>query len=138
MVPRHISLVDLMSFEESREIIVNQDLRRFQSLMFNIGFDTGFGISRRECYHIPLTNLNKENKVVWSVRFEGRERCDEKWLNSGYASEYLRDHMVMLRDRQLFVELCRMSQYPNWSGMLLDKKEQYYLWEKEEGVEGFI
>lgn len=135
MVPRHISLIDLMSFEESREIVTEGDTDSFLSLMYSIGFDTEFGISSRECYHIPLTLLEKENKMVWSVRFEGRERSDPQWIGSGYASEYLEDHLLIKKDRHLFIELCRMSQYPNWSGMLMDYKDHYLLWEEEEGVE---
>src|SRR5699024_1973400 len=117
-VPRHISIVDLMHHQKSKQAIVDGDKQEFYNILFQIGFDISRGVESRECLHRPLCYKGVDNRVVKSVRWEGWERTDEAWLESPWVSEDMKDQLVVFRDLSLYQEMRGMSKYPKWSAMV--------------------
>lgn len=113
---RVLSVVDALSFPESRKVVLSGDKKLLYEMLYSLGFDVfKSDLEYQICYHRPLV---APNKVVYTGRWVCRERDDEEWLNSGWASEEKKREMVFFKDPDLYKDLHEMSSYPNWSGRI--------------------
>lgn len=126
MAVRAISIVDLLSFEESREIVRRGDEDALRELLYNIGFDVEYGWDYQICLHTPHIHKGSGKGPVYTMRIVGEERYDEEWLNSEHCSREQRMAHLWLKDRGLVEELERLSHTPNWTGMLIEHLEEYW------------
>ena len=107
MVGIAVSLFDLCSVKESKDILLSKDKDKLEGLLHSIGFDIEFGYDlTAPVLHRPAAT----NKVWMGRRFEGIERSDDEWLKSGHASQeaivqYTKDHTLRS-------DLIYMSQRP--------------------------
>ncbi len=80
-----ISLSDitaaLKASGESVDSTILADERRLKTILWNMGLDTQHKYDENYCKH-----RNMQGFVVECVRFEGSERSDKTWMNSGYAT----------------------------------------------------
>lgn len=77
-----LSLSDLMLVEGFAEAFGNGDKEAIEDFLFANGMDViNLPYSTRVCTHRNLLN-----KIVSCLRYDGGERQDQNWLNSGAAS----------------------------------------------------
>lgn len=102
--PRSLSFVDLAKVPNGVQIMQRNNKEEIDNLLFQYGFDIKYGWELVECNHRPLTS----NQAVYGFRVEGVERCDQEWLDSGFAS--LEARMEAVKDptlRDALLELCK-------------------------------
>lgn len=58
-----------------------QDNRRLKTILWNMGMDTKHSFTEHFCEH-----RNMSGEVVKCIRYEGVERIDTPWKESGYAT----------------------------------------------------
>ena len=136
MATRWISIVDLLSYRESREIVVEEDVESFNKMMHDIGFDMKYGILYQICLHRPMVHKGTDKPPVYTGRFVGEERFDEEWLTSGNASEEQRRNHMWLDDPSFVEELEKLSTYPNFTKMALDRVRENWWFMKDKQEEG--
>lgn len=77
-----LSLSDLMLVEGFAEAYGKEDNEEIEAFLFANGMDVvNFPYSSRYCTH-----RNLHNKIVTCLRYDGAERCESDWVNSGAAS----------------------------------------------------
>lgn len=118
---RWLSLFDILSIEEMKEIIVNEDYWSFYEALNQAGFDINKDIDFESCYHRRVTG-----EVVYGPRLIGEERLDPEWIGSGHASEEAWKASIGKRDVSLLRELEEMSKESNFTGELIAHLENYW------------
>lgn len=81
-----VSISDLMlhptlQVEERETSLILKDERRLRQILNDFGLDPQKPMDERVCKH-----RNLQGHIVDTIRFEGTERSDITWLQSGYAS----------------------------------------------------
>ena len=77
-----LSLSDLMLVEGFAEAFGKDDKEAIEAFLFANGMDVvNLPYSSRYCTH-----RNLQNKIISCIGYDGGERCDSEWLNSGAAS----------------------------------------------------
>ena len=77
-----LSFSDLMLVQGFTEAAQKEDIKALENFLFDNGMDViNFPYSSRICTH-----RNLQNKVVSCLRYDGAERTDRGWINSGAAS----------------------------------------------------
>lgn len=115
--------MDLLSFPESKDVVVREDEEALKEILYSLGFDVyKYGYEYQIVLHRPLTT----NKPIKTGRFIGYERDDEEWLNSGMCSEEKRLGMMYLKDKEFVKDLERMSEYPKWTLIAMEHYEEIY------------
>lgn len=115
---RYISAFDLLSVEEAKEIVANDDYTKFYDLLFDIGFDINREIEFQEVYCRSLINHN----IICLGRWIGFERVDKEWINSEYCT--FENKLLYREDKSMVMELAKMSNVPNFTGMLVEHIEE--------------
>lgn len=118
MTIRYISVFDLLSVKEAKEIVANDDYTRFYDLLFDIGFDINREIEFQEVYCRSFINHN----IICLGRWIGFERVDEEWINSEYCT--FENKLLCREDKSMVMELAKMSNVPNFTGMLIEHIEE--------------
>lgn len=128
MAIRWISLVDLMHFPKTRDLVKQGDKEKLYSLLYELGFDVnGFGVSEQVCWHRPLVNMSEgNNEPVYTLRYLSEERNDIEWLKSGNASREKIRESQFLNDPELIRDLEAMEQQPNFTKQLIDYLEDHW------------
>ena len=114
---RAISVIDLLSFPESRDIVQSGNKAEFVVLLHNVGFDIKQPIDYQICLHRALI----DNEIYYSGRWVGSERGDNEWLRSEYCTLENRIEKVGTKDLALQDELNKMSSMPNYTAMTIEK-----------------
>jgi hypothetical protein len=127
---RAISVIDLLSFPESRDIVQSGNKAEFVVLLHNIGFDIKQPIDYQICFHRAMI----DNDVYYSGRWVGSERGDNEWLKSEYCTLENKIEKVGTKDLALQEELTRISSLPNYTAMTIEKmrvsREEYELFDE--------
>lgn len=118
MMIRYVSLYDIMNDPVGSEIVRNGDEYELIDFLHTIGFDIDKKIERQSVFHRPLTR--PQHDEFYGLRFVGTERVDEQWRNSGHMSQEARMEIYRREDPEKYIELSRMSYYPNYTGAILD------------------
>lgn len=117
---RAISVVDVLSCEEARQILLSQDETAFYTLLNDIGFDLKHEVDYEVCLHRPMV-LDKITKTpVETGRWIGTERRDDWWLRSEHCSMENRLEMIGKKDVAFQKELLEMNRRPNFTAMACD------------------
>lgn len=137
MSVRWISVLDLLEFKESRDIVYRGNISELEQLLYSCGFDVyTWGIAYQICNHRPLCwSKNGNNRTAYTMRFLSLERNDPEWINSGNMSEEKKQEVMYLNDPEFQEELARMSVFPNPTLDIMNKLEEHWGWLKEEEVE---
>lgn len=117
---RWISIVDLLSFEESKEIVQSGSDKEFKELFFNIGFDITREIEYQMCLHRPMVYMAAQKAPILTIRWVGHERRDKMWMQSEYCSWENKLEELGTRDLAFQKELVAMGQFPNFTSMILE------------------
>lgn len=65
--------------EDAKSFLMDE--RRLKSALWNMGLDINHHYDEHNCIH-----RNMRNQVYKGIRFEGLERTDKSWINSGHAT----------------------------------------------------
>ena len=114
---RAVSVIDLLSFPESKAILQNDNKGEFVVLLHTIGFDIKQPIDYQVCHHRALI----DGQVYYTGRWVGSERGDDEWLSSEYCTLENRIEKVGIKDLSFQEDLVRMSSLPNYTAMTIDK-----------------
>lgn len=114
---RAISVIDLLSFDESKQIIERGNKAEFVVLLHNIGFDIKQPIDYQICFHRAMI----DNEIYYSGRWVGSERGDSEWINGEHCTLENKIEKVGTKDLALQDELIKMSSLPNYTAMTIDK-----------------
>lgn len=114
---RAVSVVDLLSFPESKAILQNDNKGEFVALLYTIGFDINQPIDYQICNHRALI----DGEIYYTGRWVGQERGDSEWLRSVYCTLENRIEKVGTKDLAFQEELIKMSAMPNYTAMTIDK-----------------
>lgn len=117
---RYISTFDLLSNDEAKKIVVNEDYTKFYDLLFDIGFDINKEVFWEEAYCRSMISHN----IICLGRWVGFERRDSEWLCSEYCTLENRILANGKKDPSLMLELSSMSKTANFTGILLDNIER--------------
>lgn len=127
---RIISVIDLLSCAESKEILKNEDEKAFEQLLFDIGFDINQHIDYQICLHRPMSYLAADKHPVEAGRWIGVERKDSAWLESEHCTYDNKLEIIGTKDLEFQKELVAMSQPPNFTLNICEHL-------KENSVEGW-
>lgn len=119
---RWLSLVDILLIPEGKEIVLNDDMGAFYSLLYEVGFDIDEEIDFESCYHRLMTN----KEIVYAPRIVGVERKDKEWAESGYMTEEAWKISIGIKDVSLLRELEIMSRQSNFTGQLMEHLTNYW------------
>lgn len=114
---RAISIIDLLIFDEVKEILKNGDEKAFEELLFEIGFDINKHIHYQICLHRPMSYMAADKKPIESARWIGEERRDREWMESEYCTYDNKLELIGITDLGFQKELVGMSQPPNFTAM---------------------
>lgn len=114
---RAVSVVDLLSFPESKAILQNNNKGEFVALLYTIGFDIKQPIDYQICNHRALI----DGQIYYTGRWVGQERGDDEWLKSVYCTLENRIEKVGVKDLAFQEELNKMSAMPNYTAMTIEK-----------------
>lgn len=114
---RAVSVYDLLTFERSREAILNDDYAEFYNILNELGFDIDRDIDIQKCFHRPLTT---PNKVKEGARWVGTERTDQEWVESEYCTEENKLKLLGLKDYAFAKELEMMGSLPQFTQRAMD------------------
>lgn len=129
---RWISVVDLLSHEKAKKILMHGSNEDIKEMLYGLGFDVyGYGLEYQIVVHVPLSWKSYKNKSVYTGRFVSQERSDEEWIESGNCSEEKRLSKMYLEDKELVKEIERLSYLPNWTGMAMAHLEEHWTLKKE-------
>jgi hypothetical protein len=81
MTDFNLSLGDLMLITGFKEAVQSADDTQLKRYLYQNGMDTNIDFELHTCLHRTLTGM-----AFHGPRYEGRERLDDKWIKSGYAS----------------------------------------------------
>lgn len=81
MTDYSLSFADLMLVDGFKEAVRSDDQVALHRILFENGLEVSKGVDIRVCLHRTLTN-----QVFNGQRYEGFERLDKAWINSGVAS----------------------------------------------------
>lgn len=134
MAVRYLSLLDLLEFKESKDIVLSGDVNKLTKLLYDCGFDVyGFGIAYQICEHRPLSwSKNGNNNTAYTMRFLSMERCDIEWQQSGYMSEEKKHEILYLKDPELQRDLEMMSRRANPTLAIIQSMEENWGWLRDE------
>ena len=121
MATRAISVIDLLSVPEMKEIVMERDVEAFTKAMWDSGFDTQYGLMYQVCWHRTFF----DKTPVYTGRFVSEERSDKEWMNSGNASYEKRLEQYGKTDREFQRMLIEMNAYPNFTGIVIDNMEKH-------------
>lgn len=123
MATRYVSMVDLLSIPEMKEIIMNADKPAFMKAMWDSGFDTVYGLMYQVCWHRPFFS----NIPIYTGRFVSEERSDANWVNSEHCSLEKRLEHYGKYDPELQKDLVALSAMPNFTSMFIEhvKRQPY-------------
>ena len=76
-----ISLSDLILIEDFAKAFASQDKNTIEKILYSNGMEVKHGYTTE-----PRQHRNLQGKVVNCIRYEGVERIDREWLQSGAAS----------------------------------------------------
>lgn len=113
---RYISLYDLLSFDESKEIVKNNDFSGFYKLLHDVGFDINSEIEFQDVYCRSMI----DHRIICLGRWVGFERSDREWLESEYCTLNNRIMIAGRKDLHLMLEMERMMRTANFTGMIID------------------
>lgn len=145
---RWISVIDLLSFPESKKVVLEGNEEELKELLFNIGMDISEDyLEYQVCLHRPLTYIAANKNPVYTGRWFSEERRDDVWMESEHCTRQNKLERLGTKDLEFMKELIAMSQYPNYTGDLInhmkngrsrlpkvDTNLKYELeWETEEG-----
>lgn len=77
----YLSLSDLLRVEGFASAFSKNDKKEIDKILFNNGVDVSKGVRENVCNHRSLTG-----EVVNCLRYEGIERSDRSWRDTGAAS----------------------------------------------------
>lgn len=117
---RWISVTDLISFPDSKKIVLEGDEDKFAELLHDIGFDIEKGYEFEECLHRPMVFKGVDKQPIMGWRIVGTERRDNQWMMSGYASMENRLEKVGEKDVSLLKDMLDMSKQTNFTAMMID------------------
>lgn len=117
---RYISIYDLLSYEDSKRIVMSGDSEAFKKLLHDIGFDTKEDIEMQECLHRPMVFIAANKTPVYGLRFVGEERTDDEWVKSGHCSHENKLRIIGRTDVGFQRELLNMCSYPKFTLMACD------------------
>lgn len=115
---RYVSLYDIMNDPVGNDIVKHGDEYELINFLYTLGFDIDKKIERQQVYHRPLTR--ESHDPFFGMRFVGTERVDEQWRNSGHMSQEARMEIYRREDPAKYIELSRMSYYPNYTGNIIE------------------
>lgn len=78
----YLSLADLLLVEGFREAFSQNDKEKINNILFQNGMDIVKKVKTRVCTHRTLSGKVAEN----TLRYEGSERTDRPWKDTGAAS----------------------------------------------------
>lgn len=113
----NLSLSDLLLVEGFPEAFGKDDKETIYKILEQNGFDTSMGVDEVVCTH-----RNLRGNVVDCLMYQGHERSDSNWLDSGAASW---DNVVANCDVNLRIDLLSMGKQSNNTGMILDQLERH-------------
>lgn len=76
-----LSVSDLWLVEGFKEAFMTGNEAKVKQYLFENGMDVAGGFEEVLCQH-----RNLQNKVTMCIRYEGYERLDKEWIQSGAAS----------------------------------------------------
>lgn len=117
---RSISLIDLLSVRESKQVLLDGDGEGFKEMMHNIGFDVRKEVEWQLCLHRPMSYLSTDKAPVYGARWVGEERQDPEWVSSEYCSFENKMEIIFKKDRGFHQQLQEMSTLPNFTQMAID------------------
>jgi cobalamin biosynthesis Co2+ chelatase CbiK len=117
---RIISLVDLRSVPEAREIMEANDAAAWYRLLHDIGFDVNRDIEMEVVAHRPMTS----QEVVTCPRWVGHERRDDVWMASEHCTFENKLEVIGIKDLAFQRELVAMGATPNYTAMFIDHIRQ--------------
>lgn len=116
---RYISLYDLLSFKESYDLIMSDNMTEFYDLLWELGFNTNDELEFQEVY----CRSRIDHRIICLGRWVGFERTDEEWLNSKYCTMENRVLCAMHRDTELGFDMDRMMRTANFTGRIIEHME---------------
>ena len=117
---RIISLVDLRSVPEAREIMESLDYAAWYRLLHDIGFDVSREIEMEVVAHRPMSS----QEVVTCPRWVGHERKDAEWVESIHCTFENKLERIGITDLAFQRELVAMGATPNYTAMFIDHIRQ--------------
>lgn len=114
---RAVSVIDLLSFPESKTVLQNDNKGEFVALLYAIGFDIKQPIDYQICHHRALI----DGQAYYTGRWVGSERGDNEWFKSEYCTLENKIEKVGTKDLALQEELTRISSLPNYTAMTIEK-----------------
>lgn len=107
-----ISLYDLMSIEDFKQAVLEDDIDKAEKLLYGVGVDLSYGYTIANRLHRPL--MSDSNTPVEGSVLIYMERTDKEWVNSGHATMeatinsssdmYLREDLWRMQDAYLSME----------------------------------
>lgn len=132
MSTRYVSLIDLLSFPESKEVVLSEDIDKLENLLYSLGLEVySYGYTYQVCWHRPLISMRVDNNPVYSGRWVSEERNDKEWVNSLYCSEEKRMEVLYLKDKELVKDIESMRVYPNPTLDIMNNLEEHWGFLKE-------
>jgi hypothetical protein len=113
---RVISYEDLLSFPESKEILMDGNETRLYGLLYDIGFDINKEVEYQNCLHRPMIH----NLPVEGVRIFGTERTDKEWMKSTYCTMENKLEQTGMKDVALLREMLNMMKVSNFTSEIID------------------
>ena len=119
---RWVSLYDLVSIPEIKEVILNDDLGTFYEILWEAGFD----INKEIEYDPSYCRSMIDHKVICFGRFVASERDDDEWRDSGNMTLETRMRIAGRKDATLLKEMEALSRESNFTGDLCDSLESFW------------
>jgi len=113
---RYISYYDLLSFEESKEILHTGDEGRLYELLFDIGFDINKEITVENLWHRAMGT----KKPFLGGRFVGTERTDKEWMACEWCTTENKREQLGILDVSLLRDILEMSKEGNFTAQIIE------------------